>query len=181
MLLDTVQSPQEKLQYLRLQVAAILQQQQAPSKQMACLAGLLLSCRPAMHKAPLFVKGMYAMVNRAAQWSQQQSLSEITMQDLTCLLNWQSASVARSGHWVSGSPAMLLRWPMHPAAWMTPDGPWVWASTSKKCTQCMRSAPRSGKSEQCGWHQNPWHTATQHRAEELDYSGSVTARRPLPT
>ena len=86
MLLDTVLErctvPEEKIQYFKQQVEALLRGKEASNQQMASAAGLLLSFKPAMHIAPMFARGLYAAIQRTAAKDQQRALPTVAEADL---------------------------------------------------------------------------------------------------
>lgn len=75
--------PQEKIHYFRQQLQRALDSGSGTPRQLASLAGMLLSFQPAMHMAPLFARGLFGMLSgQQLQWDVNTPLPQLALQDL---------------------------------------------------------------------------------------------------
>ena len=60
--------PADKVQRIKNSIGTVLQQQQATNRQLAGIAGMLMSAAPALHMAPLYLRSLYFACASLAAW-----------------------------------------------------------------------------------------------------------------
>ena len=86
MLLDAMRRmtfvPADKLNYFLQQAEQLQQMPQVTARQLAKVAGLLVSFTPAVPMAPLYAKGLFKAMTGSQGWDANMLLSELPLQDL---------------------------------------------------------------------------------------------------
>ena len=101
MLLDAIRRmafvPAHKLSYFLRQAEQLQQTPQVTARQLAEVAGLLVSFRPAVLMAPPYARGLFKAMKGSQGWDANMLLSELPWQDL----RWwqQSLEMANGGRW----------------------------------------------------------------------------------
>lgn len=74
--------PADKLERITSSIHTVQQQQQATSRQLAGIAGMLMSAAPALHMAPLYLRSLYCAMHPEAGWDSLVPQLELTKEDL---------------------------------------------------------------------------------------------------
>ena len=90
--------PEDKSRYIQSGITAVLQQQSATPRQLASIAGMLLSIAPAVHMAPLYTRTLYQAMRSAQGWDARVDSIQLACEDLEY---WQhSLAGSNSKSWV---------------------------------------------------------------------------------
>ena len=74
--------PADKVQRIKNSIGTVLQQQQATNRQLAGIAGMLMSAAPALHMAPLYLRSLYQVTQPEAGWDTFVAQLDLTQEDL---------------------------------------------------------------------------------------------------
>ena len=74
--------PADKVQRIKDTIHLIQQQKQATSRQLAGIAGMLMSAAPALHMAPLYLRSLYRAMQPEAGWDTLVPQLDLTQEDL---------------------------------------------------------------------------------------------------
>ena len=74
--------PADKVQRIKDSIHSKQQQQQATSRQLAGIAGMLMSAAPALHMAPLYLRSLHHAMQPEAGWDTLMPQLELTSEDL---------------------------------------------------------------------------------------------------
>lgn len=74
--------PEDKVKRIQQSIHVVQGQQQATSRQLAGIAGMLMSAAPALHMAPLYLRSLYWAMQPEVGWDMLVSQLELTADDL---------------------------------------------------------------------------------------------------
>lgn len=74
--------PADKVERIKNSIHTVQQQQQATSRQLAAVAGMLMSAAPALHMAPLYLRSLYNAMQPEAGWDTLVPQLDLTSDDL---------------------------------------------------------------------------------------------------
>ena len=74
--------PQDKVDRIKSSIKKLLQKQQATSRELACVAGMLMSASPALYMAPLYLRNLYQTMQPGEGWDASVTHVDLTIGDL---------------------------------------------------------------------------------------------------
>ena len=86
LIVDTAQCklvvPQDKVDRIKSSIERLLQRQQATSRELACVAVMLMSASPALYMAPLYLRSLYQTMQPGEGWDVSVMHFDLTVEDL---------------------------------------------------------------------------------------------------